>query len=77
MFTKNLEALGSYSPEELAEINPTDAQHLGVKEGKRVKVALRRGELETKIRITERVTPEDDLPLYEDPGQCLNQWSCG
>ncbi|AET69889.1 formate dehydrogenase, alpha subunit, archaeal-type [Desulfosporosinus orientis DSM 765] len=55
VFTQNSEALESYSPEELAEINPLDAQQLDVKEGERVKVVSRRGELETKIRITERV----------------------
>jgi formate dehydrogenase alpha subunit len=55
VFTQNSEALESYSPEELAEINPLDAQWLSFEEGERVKVTSRRGELETKIRITERV----------------------
>lgn len=55
VFTQNSEALESYAPEELAEINPLDAEQLDVKEGERVKVISRRGELATKIRITERV----------------------
>ena len=57
VFTQNSEALESYSPEELAEINPVDAKRLSFEEGERVKVTSRRGELETKIRITERVPP--------------------
>lgn len=55
VFTQNSEALGTYSPEELAEINPQDACRLGIKEGEWVKVASRRGALETKITITDRV----------------------
>lgn len=55
VFTQNSEALESYAPEELAEINPMDAELLDVKEGERVKVVSRRGELKTKVRITERV----------------------
>ncbi|MCB8818517.1 formate dehydrogenase subunit alpha [Desulfosporosinus shakirovi] len=55
VFTQNSEVLESYSPEELAEINPLDAKRLGFQEGERVKVTSRRGGLETKIRITERV----------------------
>lgn len=55
IFTQSSEALVSYSPEELAEINPLDAKRLNFEEGERVKVTSRRGELETKIVITERV----------------------
>ncbi|EGW40473.1 formate dehydrogenase subunit alpha [Desulfosporosinus sp. OT] len=55
VFTQNSEALETYSPEELAEINPLDAKRLDFEDGERVKVTSRRGELETKIRITERV----------------------
>lgn len=55
VFTQNSEALESYSPEELAEINPMDAKRLSLEEGERIKVTSRRGELETKIRITDRV----------------------
>jgi len=55
VMTRNSAALETYSPEELAEVNPTDAKRLGFKEGERIKVKSRRGELETKIVITERV----------------------
>jgi len=45
VFTQNSEALESYSPEELAEINPLDAKRLSFEEGERVKVTSRRGAL--------------------------------
>ena len=53
--TRNSAALETYSPEELAEINPADAKRLGFQDGERVHVKSRRGELDTKIVITERV----------------------
>lgn len=43
--------------EEYAEVNPDDAARLGVDTGGRVKVASRRGELVTKIQVTDRVPP--------------------
>lgn len=43
--------------EECAEVNPDDAARLGVETGGRVKVASRRGELVTKIQVTDRVPP--------------------
>jgi formate dehydrogenase major subunit len=42
------------------EINPADADKLGVEQGGRMKVASRRGEIETEARVTERV-PEGVL----------------
>ena len=55
VMTRNSAALEAYSPEELAEVNPMDAKRLGFKEGERIHVKSRRGELKTKIAITERV----------------------
>jgi formate dehydrogenase alpha subunit len=55
VFTQHSPSLGTHSPEELAEINPADAKRLRIEEGEVVKVASRRGELKTKIIITERV----------------------
>lgn len=54
----------AYSPgimalwnEEHAWVNPEDAHSLGVETGGTVRVASRRGELETKIQVTDRVPP--------------------
>jgi formate dehydrogenase alpha subunit len=55
VFTQNSEALENYSPEELAEMNPSDAKRLGFADGEVVKVKSRRGELQTKLKVTERV----------------------
>lgn len=55
VFTQHSPSLETHSPEELAEINPSDAKQLGLEDGEQVKVASRRGELKTKIMITERV----------------------
>lgn len=55
--TRNSGALEAYAPEEYAELNPKDAERLRVKDGEQVKVASRRGELETKVRVTDRVPP--------------------
>ncbi len=43
--------------EEYAEVNPDDAARLGVATGDRVKVSSRRGELTTRVQVTDRVPP--------------------
>jgi formate dehydrogenase alpha subunit len=43
--------------EEMAEVNPDDADRLGVKTGEKVRVASRRGEITTKVKVTDRVPP--------------------
>ncbi len=54
----------TYSPgiasmwsEEYAEVNPEDAARLGVVTGDKVKVTSRRGEVTTKVNVTDRVPP--------------------
>jgi len=48
------------APESLAEINPKDAKNLGVQDGQFVKVSSRRGKLQVKSTVTERV-PEGTI----------------
>ncbi len=50
--SQNLEWL---RPHELAEVNPADAERLGVADGEMVRVTSRRGSITTRIVITERV----------------------
>lgn len=57
IMTRNSDALESHSPVELAEINPVDVKRFGFVEGELIKIKSRRGELETKFQITERVPP--------------------
>ncbi len=53
--TRRSQSLDFEISEGCLEISPEDALALGLKDGGRVKVASRRGEIETKIMITERV----------------------
>lgn len=57
VMTRNSQALDAHAPEELAELNPQDAKNLGVEDGGKVKVTSRRGELMTKVKVTDRVPP--------------------
>ena len=43
-------------PESLVEINPSDAEKLGINEGGRVKVVGRRGDFVSKVKITDKVS---------------------
>lgn len=51
------QGIQSMWPEEMAEINPDDAARLGVKTGDKVRVTSRRGELTSKVQVTDRVPP--------------------
>jgi len=53
--SRNAEALDAHYPEELMEMNIADAEKLGVGEGDKVKVSSRRGTVESKVTISERV----------------------
>jgi formate dehydrogenase alpha subunit len=52
--TRKSKGLEEKAPECLVEISPADAKSLKIADGDRVKVLSRRGELESKIKITER-----------------------
>lgn len=49
--------IASVWDKEMAELNPIDAEKLGVKTGDQVKVTSRRGEAVTAIKVTDRVLP--------------------
>jgi len=51
--TRKVEGLRQLRSEELVEINPEDAERIGVKDGGRVRVISRRGEVEAKAKVTE------------------------
>ena len=42
---------------ELAEVNPVDAEKLGIISGSKIKVTSRRGEAVTEVTVTDRVMP--------------------
>ena len=72
--------LNYFLNEELMEINPRDAQALELTAGDMVKVTSRRGSVETKIQITDRVPPgvvcmsfhfeESPVNVLTDPAVC-------
>jgi len=53
--TRNSESLDFEIPEGFLELNPADAQELGISDGHKIKMASRRGEIKTKVMITDRV----------------------
>ncbi len=55
--TRRVEGLNVLKGEELVEINPQDAQSLGIGDGDRVKVASRRGEVTARAKVTESSPP--------------------
>jgi len=51
--SRKVKGLNTFMPEEFVEINPADAKSLGISEGERVKVISRRGEISSKVKLTE------------------------
>ena len=55
--TRKVSGLNVLNGEELVEMNPEDAQNLGIADGDRVRVASRRGEVEARAKVTEASPP--------------------
>jgi len=55
--TRRSPALESEFPESFIEINPEDAKKLGIKDKEPVKVSSRRGEIQVKSLVTDRIKP--------------------
>ena len=55
--TRKSPTLEIQAPEGFIEINPKDAQKLGISEGDKVRVKSRRGEIIIKAKVTDRVQP--------------------
>jgi formate dehydrogenase alpha subunit len=55
--TRRAKAIDEHVPEGRIEINPQDADKLGIADGERVKVSSRRGEIRIKTQVTDRVGP--------------------
>ncbi len=53
--TRKVEVLNILMPEELARINPWDAELLGIKSGEMIRVISRQGEVEVRARVTTEV----------------------
>lgn len=57
--TQRTEGLNTLAPASYVEMHWLDAQRLGVADGDRVRVASRRGQIETTARVGERVSPQE------------------
>lgn len=55
--TRYSSVLSAYSSEEMAEVNPEDAKLLEIRDGDRITVTSRRGEVQTRVKLTEKVPP--------------------
>lgn len=53
--TRRSKVSNYYLPEPLLEVNPLDAQELGISEGDTVRVISRRGQVELKVKLSQRV----------------------
>lgn len=55
--TRRVEGLDVLVPEERVEMNPRDAERLGIQDGDWVKVSSRRGEVRARVRVFSRPRP--------------------
>ncbi|MEM2546352.1 MAG: molybdopterin-dependent oxidoreductase, partial [Candidatus Bathyarchaeia archaeon] len=55
--TRRSPTLVTQAPEGYIEINPIDASKLGISNGEKIKVKSRRGEIEIKAKVTDKVQP--------------------
>ena len=55
--TRNSPSLEKEGPEQLAEIHPADALNLGLTEGDKARISSRRGEILSRVTVTDRVSP--------------------
>ncbi|MFA5809941.1 MAG: molybdopterin dinucleotide binding domain-containing protein, partial [Thermoleophilia bacterium] len=55
--TRKSGTLEAMAPHELAEINPADADAIGLSEGEEMRVSSRRGSVVTRVKLTDRVPP--------------------
>ena len=55
------------------EINTLDAQHLGIKEGDKIKVRSRRGTIETYAAVGDRVFPNEVFMTFHFPDGNVNE----
>jgi len=53
--SRKVDGLSKLHPEELVEINPVDADALGIATGEKISVSSRRGKIEAKAKVTEEV----------------------
>ncbi|MCL1880145.1 MAG: formate dehydrogenase subunit alpha [Actinomycetia bacterium] len=71
--TARTEGINAIAPSSYIEMHVVDAQALGVKDGDRVRVASRRGELVTTARVAEKVNPHEVFMTFHFPDGNVNK----
>ena len=67
--TGRAEGINEVAPSSFIEMNERDASALGIADGDRVKVASRRGEVETTARVSDKTSPgETWMPFHFQDG---------
>jgi predicted molibdopterin-dependent oxidoreductase YjgC len=56
--TRRSTGLNAIAPEPFVEVNPDDAEGLGIQQGQKLTVSSRRGEIRIKARISNIVPPK-------------------
>lgn len=71
--TQRTGALEVAYAEEYLEVNCVDAEKLGLCDGDKVKVTSRRGQVEVKVRVSDKVTPGLVFTSFHYPAVAINQ----
>jgi len=66
--SRTIPPLSRYAPSLWVEINPQDAEEMGLVEGERVRITSPRGEVEAIVRISEKVIPGLIFLPFHFPG---------
>ncbi len=70
--THRSKGIEAYRPEELAQVNVDDAARMGICDGDLVKLSSRRGELETRVEVTDVVPPGVVFMTFHFPAAPVN-----
>ena len=70
--TRRARGLNAVYPEALIEINPKDAHHAGIADGEMIRLTSRRGEIEAKAQVTERVGAGLVFATFHFPDSAVN-----
>jgi len=71
--SRRAQGLMAIYPKPLIEVNPDDAERLGLNGGKRVRVTSRRGSIEAEAQVTDRVPPGMVFANFHFPEASANQ----
>jgi predicted molibdopterin-dependent oxidoreductase YjgC len=70
--TRRARGLNAVYPEALIEINPRDALRAGIADGEMIRLSSRRGEIEAKAQVTERVGAGLVFATFHFPDSAVN-----